>query len=77
MNTASAVELPELTKKAFSVQAQALHEYSISNVIDITRFSCYYRLLRVTARILAICKGERRSGVDPAAAQASNLPSVR
>lgn len=60
-NTASAVELPELTKKAFCVQAQALHEYSISNVIDITRFSCYYRLLRVTARILAIGKGEKRS----------------
>ena len=48
-------------KKAFCVQAQALHKYSISNTTDITRFSFYYRLLRVTARILAIDEGEKRS----------------
>ena len=28
-------------------------ENSLSNVIDVTRFSCYYRLLRVTARVVA------------------------
>jgi hypothetical protein len=60
-NTSPTVELPELTKKAFCGQTQALHEPSISNVIDITRVSCYYRLLRVTARILAISRGKKKS----------------
>ena len=60
-NTSPTVELPELTKKAFCGQTQALHKPSISNVIDITRVSCYYRLLRVTARILAISRGKKKS----------------
>ena len=60
-NTSSTVELPELTKKVFCVEAQSIDDRFISNVIDITRFSCYYCLLRVTAHVLAIGSGSKRS----------------
>ena len=61
-NKSSTVELPELTKKVFCVEAQSIDDRLISNVIDITRFSCYYhRLLRVTAHVLAIDSGSKRS----------------
>lgn len=44
-------QLPEETKSALVIEVA--NERSLSNVIDITRFSCYHRLLRVTARIVA------------------------
>lgn len=50
----SSVSLPELTKKLMYLESP--WEVSSSKAIDATRFSCYYRLLRVTARILAIRK---------------------
>lgn len=47
-----ASQLPEETKVAMVVKAES----GISSLaIDILRFSCYYRLLRVTARITTIC----------------------
>ena len=46
--------LPEETKAAMIIEVES--RIALSHAIDILRFSCYYRLLRVTARITAVGK---------------------
>ncbi|CAB4021212.1 Hypothetical predicted protein [Paramuricea clavata] len=46
--------LPEETKAAMIIKVES--RIILSHAIDILRFSCYYRLLRVTARITAVGK---------------------
>jgi hypothetical protein len=44
--------LPEETKAAMIIEVES--RITLSHAIDILRFSCYYRLLRVTARITTV-----------------------
>ena len=41
-----------------NIELETEHSPSISHLVDIKRYSDYYKLLRVTARLLAICKSK-------------------
>ena len=55
----SDVEVPELLKAVLKIRVT--NPFTISQVIDIMRYSSYIKLMRVTARILVLCKQKRKS----------------